>query len=327
MKYVFISFYLYLTVLLPFATTQAELTGEVIFGHPEHFDELWMTRVEAPRTAHRIFSDPVEAIGKFSVQKGGPLLVFISFRGIVADVHLFDRTQPRRKTRNLTKGLFDGISDVAISKNGDVAFTTAFLDPPEARGIYLIPHRELQRNLPAAILLKHVSASNIEWSPNSREIAYATVSAVFLLNPFTGKNLRISREGTVPALSPDGQKIAVAHAFWPAPRENHLSIISLATLQPMAHIKVKDIREDAVGWWGLCWSPDGQYLIYTTFTENFQSFQNIAVPIAGGPHEPIFEELSPSGLPEFDWTRVVYAVKPMNRLTTRWGALKADDLK
>lgn len=282
MKYVFISFYLCFTVLLPFATTQAELTGEVIFGHPEHFDELWMTHVEDPRTAHKIFSDPVEAIGKFSVQKGGSLLVFISFRGIVADIHLFDRTQPRRKTRNLTKGLFDGISDVAISKNGDVAFTTALLDPPEARGIYLIPHRELQRNLPAATLLKHVSASNVEWSPNGREIAYATVSEVFLLNPFTGKNLRVSRTGTVPALSPNGQKIAVAHAFWPAPRENHLSILSLASLQPVVHIKVKDIPEDAVGWWGLSWSPDGQYLIYTIFTKNFQSFQNTAVPISGG---------------------------------------------
>lgn len=327
MKYVFTSFYLCFTVLLPFATTQAELTGEVIFGHPEHFDELWMTHVEDPRTAHRIFSDPVEAIGKFSVQKGGPLLVFISSRGIIADVHLLDRTQPRRKTRNLTKGLFDGISDVAISKNGDVAFTTAFLDPPEARGIYLIPHRELQRNLPAAALLKHVSASNIEWSPDGREIAYATVSEVFLLNPFTGKSLWALREGTVPALSPDGQKIAVAHAFWPAPRENHLSILSLATLQPVAHIKVKDLPEDAVGWWGLSWSPDGKYLIYTIFTKNFQSFQNTAVPISGGPQERVFEKLPGGGVQEFDWTDTAYAVEPTNRITTLWGALKAGDLK
>ena len=55
MKYVFISFYLCFTALLPFATTQAELTGEVIFGHPEHSDELWMAHVEDPGTATGFF--------------------------------------------------------------------------------------------------------------------------------------------------------------------------------------------------------------------------------------------------------------------------------
>lgn len=325
MKYVFISFYLCFTVLLPFATTQAELTGEVIFGHPKHFDELWMTHVEDPRTAHRIFSDPVEAIGKFSVQKGGPLLVFISFRGIVADVHLLDRTQPRRKTRNLTKGLFDGISDVAISKNRDVVFTTGFLEPPEARGIYLIPHHQLKRDLPAATPLKRVSAVNVEWSPNGEAITYATGSEVFLLNIFTSEHLRIARDGIAPALSPDGKKIAFAHVFRPEPHENHLSIFSLATLQPVVHIEVNALPDDTSGWWGLSWSPDGQYLIYTTFTKNFHSFHNTTVPIAGGPHERVFEKLSPDGVREFDWTRITYAVESRNHLTTLWGEIKQPD--
>ena len=327
MRYVFISFYFSLTVLLPFATTQAELTGEVIFGHPEHSDELWITRVEDTRTAHRIFREPVEAIETLSVQKGGSFLVYISSRGIVGDIHLLDRTQPRRKTRNLTENLFDGILDVAISKNGDVVFTTGFLEPPEDRGIYLIPHHRLQRNHPAVTLLKHVSASNVQWSPDGKMIAYSTISDVFLLDPSTRKQLRIARGATVPAFSPDGQKIAVAHHFRRDLPERRISILSLATRQRVAHIKVKDIPEDAIGWWGLSWSPDGKYLIYTTFTQNFQSFPNTAVPISGGSGERVFEKLPGGGVQAFDWTDTAYTVEPMNRITTLWGALKVDDLK
>jgi len=326
MKYVLISFCLCLGIILP-GTTPATLTGEVIFTHPEHFDELWITHVEDTSNARRIFRDTVEVIEKFSVQKGGPLLVFISFRGIFPDVHLLDRTQTRRKARNLTKGLFDGVSDVAISKNGDVVFTTGFLEPPEAQGIYLIPNRELKRNLPAATLLKRVSAFRVEWAPNGEEIAYSTNYAVFLLNLLTRESLQISREGTAPAFSPDGKKIAFAHAFRHEPRDNHLSIVSLATLQPLARIKVKALPDNAAGWFGLSWSPDGQYLIYTTFTENFHSFHNTAVPIAGGPQERIFEGLSPDSVPEFDWTHTAYAVKPTNRLTTLWGKLKQHNFK
>jgi hypothetical protein len=55
MKYI-LNVLICLAVFLPFATTQAELTGEIIFRPPiNEFNELWITNVDAPRKGRQFF--------------------------------------------------------------------------------------------------------------------------------------------------------------------------------------------------------------------------------------------------------------------------------
>ena len=309
-------------------TTYAELTGELIFVHPETIKELWITDIEDTRNARLIFSrnEDQEVIEKLSVQKGGSLLVFVAYaEQLQEEVFLIDKNLARPKEKNLTRGRFDGVSDAAISINGDVVFTTGYVEPPEARGLYLIPNRELDRRTPRVTLLKQVSAFDVEWSPNGKHIAYATDDDVFLLNHVTRENVLIDRNARFPAFSPVGGQIAVIDIS-PRIRTNQLSIRRLGNLERVKRIDVKDAPNTAGGWQGLTWSPDGQYLIYTTqdrpkFLSGF-FYRNTAVPIANGPHEQILGGVSKFGVRDFDWTSEPYAVEPKNKLTTLWGKLK-----
>ena len=311
-------------------TTSAELTGEIIFVHSEALGELWITDIEDTRNARLIFSrdgqDPV--IEKLSVQKGGSLLVFISYaEQLQEDVFLLDRNLAHPKEINLTKGRFDGVFDAAISTNGDVVFTTGLVEPPEARGLYLIPNRELNRRTPRVTRLKQASAFSVEWSPNGRDIAYTTDDAMFLLNRVTGENWLIGRNTRFPAFSPTGDQIAFIR-IWPR-LVNQIDIYRLRDQEPLKDIGVKDAPNTTGGWQGLTWSPDGQYLIYTTQKrENLLSdffYYNTAVPITNGPHEQILGSVSEFGIRDFDWTSEPYAVEPTNLLTTLWGKLKQQD--
>ncbi len=312
-------------------TTHAKPTGEIIFIHPETFKELWITHIEDTRNARMIFRREAEVIEELSVQKDGSLLVFVSYaEQFQTDVFLLDKNRARPEEINLTQGRFDGVSDAAISINGDVVFTTGYTEPPNARGIYFIPNHKLHHQTPKVTLLKHVSAFGVEWSPNGKDIAYSTDSDVFLLNYVTGKNVRIAINTRLPVFSPAGNKIAVTHIL-PHIFPDQLSIRSLANLQRLKRIKVENPPEFAGGWQGLAWSPNGRYLIYTTqnrmkFFPDFL-YRNTAVSIAGGPHELILEDLSEFGVPSFDWTSTRYAVEPVNRLTTLWGKLKQQDLR
>ena len=317
-----------LVCFLPFAA-HAKPTGEIIFIHPDTFKELWVTHIEDTRNARMIFRRGGEVIEKLSVQKGGSFLVFVSYaEQLQEDVFLLDKNRARPKEINLTKGRYDGVSDAAISINGDVVFTTGYTEPPEARGIYLIPNHKLHHRTPKVTLLKHVSAFGVEWAPNGKDIAYSTDSDVFLLNYVTGENVRIDRNTRFPVFSPAGDKIAVTHIL-PRMFPDQLSIRSLANLEPLKRVKVETPPEFAGGWRGLTWSPDGRYLIYTT--QNRMKFfpdylyHNTAVSIADGPHESILENLSQFGVPAFDWTSIGYAVEPTNKLTTLWGKLKQQD--
>ena len=278
-----------------------------------------------------IFRRNGEVIEKLSVQKGGSLLVIVSYaEQLQTDVLLLDRSRARPKEINLTKGRYDGVFDAAISINGDVVFTTGYTEPPKARGLYLIPNRQLHQRTPKVTLLKQVSAFGVEWSPNGKAIAYSTDNDVFLFDYVTGKNLLVNRNARFPVFSPIGNKMAYIHTL-PRVFPDQLSIRSLGNLEPLKRVKVGDPPKSAGGWRGLTWSPDGRYLIYTTqnrmkfFADHL--YHNTAVPIADGPHEPILDNLSMFGVPAFDWTSTGYAVEPMNRLTTLWGKLKQQDLK
>lgn len=309
-----ISFLYWSLVCFISLAAHANPAAEIIFIHPETFKELWITHIKDTRNARMIFGRNGEVIEELSVQKGGSLIVIVSYaEQLQTDVFLLDRNRARPKEINLTKGRYDGVSDAAISINGDVVFTTGYTEPPKARGLYFIPNHKLHHRTPKVTLLKRVSAFGVEWSPNGKDIAYSTDSDVFLLNHKTGENLLIDRNARFPIFSPAGNKIAITHL---SPRifPDQISILSLANLKPLKRIKIKNPPEFAGGWRGLAWSPDGRYLIYTTqnrmkFSPDFL-YHNTAVPIGGGLHELILEGLSEFGVPSFDWTRLGMRLNP-----------------
>ena len=82
-------------VFLLHDTTDAQLTGEVIFRHPDFLNELWITNVEAPDTPRRIFKH-INSILGLSVEKNGNALVFFADGiGHTTEVYLSLRVDAR----------------------------------------------------------------------------------------------------------------------------------------------------------------------------------------------------------------------------------------
>ena len=306
---------------------RAEPEGEIIFRHPLDFFELWTGNVQEGHRARRVFRRELLII-ELSIQKDDPYLVAVAERFIddelhlVIDAYLLDRKNWFIKEKNLTRGLFDEILDASISEKGDIVFTNRLFNHQwaPARGIYLIPNREIKKAHPQAELLKEVEAHYVDWAPNGREIAFDTADGIFFIDSFTTKVSQIIKDGYRPVFSPDGKHLA----FLTGTKPTKLGILSLANLN-LKHIEI----EGGVSPIYLTWSPDGRYIVYTLAGPNRTS-KNFAVPIAGGRPERILEMYA-GGVPLFEWTHtakaVTHAVKPENKLTTLWGKLKQQDLR
>ncbi len=201
MKYLLKYLYFCIVFLLPLAT-HAELTGEVIFRHPDNPNELWITDVENTGNARLLFTQK-HPIHKLSVQKNGTFIVTIAKSDdptFPFDVYLVDRSKVPAQENNLTHKLFTEILDVKISKYGDIFFTNNQIrtdmskGPPPASGIYHIPNYDLKNffqpkqtvivvpgpapDIVVTVqnhwLLKGVETSRIALSPNRHQIAYDT---------------------------------------------------------------------------------------------------------------------------------------------------------
>ena len=306
----------------------AEPNGEIIFRHPLDFRELWVGNVQEGHSARRVFRQELLSI-ELSIQKDGPYLVTVAERFVddelhlVVDAYLLDRKNWFIKEKNLTRGLFDEVLDAAISEKGDVVFTNRLFNfnhqRVPARGIYLIPNREIRKAHPQAELLKEVEAHYVDWAPNGRKIAFDTADGIFLIDSFTTRISHIIKDGYRPVFSLDGKHLA----FLTGTKPTKLGILSLANLHNLKHIEI----EDGVSPIYLTWSPDGRYIVYTLAGPNLTS-KNFAVPVARGPRERILE-IYAGGVPLFEWTHtaesVAYAVEPDNKLTTLWGKLKQQD--
>jgi len=326
MKYVLIRLWLFLAVLLPLATTQAELTGEVIFVHPENGDnELWQTDTWDTRNAHRIFKH-TQGIDKLAVQKGGAYIVFVAItsgkkRGF--DAYLIDRTRRHAKARNLTWQRYDSIWDVDISHKGDVIFRNApsGRKPEPPYGIYLIPREELENEFPnPTLLIRRDSALRVTWAPDGIHIAYDVAGGgIYVYNTVRrGASKGVTSHGYFPVFSPDGNRLALVHKV--LGEGAAISIISLA--QPRRRLKTIAL-EDHSSFSDLKWSPDGQSLVYTVSIQG--SYHTYAVSVdRGGEHEDIWE-IEGTGVSLFDWTNTTYAVDPTKKLTTLWGKLKTQN--
>lgn len=321
MKDFFINLCLLLIVFFPL-TTQAEVTGEVVFVHPDYRNELWFVDFRDINNPRLLF-EMKQAIYELSVQKNGANIATVAAREDkpwLAELYLFNTNSNVVEEHNLTQLRFTDISNVSISQRGDIVFTGTELDG-RSRGIYLISRSEALQPIPQIKQLKKIKASNLVWAPNGNHISYDTAEGVFLLNIKTGEDFRVSKGASMPAFSPGGKKIAFIHRFLGITHE--LEIISIDTLRSLKVIK--DFVPHAA-FLGLKWSPDGRHIVYTTYGKKLfnkgTTYHNIAIPIDGGSYESILDMFE-HGVPMFDyWRTNTYAIEPTNRLTTLWGKLK-----
>ena len=318
MRHFFKFFCLCLIFLLPLATVQVELTGEIIFRPPINaFNELWVTDVEKTRDDRPFFNLRYSPEG-LAVQANGNLVVTTTSHDQLMfgqDIYLFDKKAGFPKVRDLTRQQFSLIWGLDISQNGDIVFTHERTGPAPATGIYLIPKHELKKSRPKVHLVKEGEAYSVEWSSSGRHIAYGTSDGVFVFNILTQEILQISEDGFTPAFSPDGRYLAFAHG------QANTYKISIVSLTGRSNLKSIETQEAKPGVFGLKWSPDGQYVVYTIKVDGV--YRNFAAPLNGGSHEEFLDKHG-EGVWLFDWTHtdVPYAVEPTNKLTTLWGKLK-----
>jgi hypothetical protein len=323
-----------LAIFLPFIT-HAQTNGKIIFRHPADYHELWIGNGDDERSAHRIFKLP-RPINTFSIQKGGHYIIAVAKERFVdnklpdlIDVYLLDRKKPGAEAKNLTRGEYTQIPDTAISRNGDIVFINlSFIIPKNGkfiRGLYLIPFREIEKKRPKAELLLEVDAEQVDWAPNGKEIVYETDWGIFHFDIRTKKVSHITRGGESPVFSPDGRKIA----FLTTTNPTKIGI-KTAGQRNIKYIEPEEIGLEEVGLEegaeanNVTWSVDGQSIIYTVFNMFEPAYSTFVVPIDGGDPEQIFKEYFVDSLSIFEWTNDIYAVAPVNKLTTLWSKLKAE---
>ncbi|RKU10761.1 hypothetical protein C6501_13405 [Candidatus Poribacteria bacterium] len=360
MKHLLKCICLSLVFVLPL-TTYAELIGEVVFLHPDNPNELWITDLTDTDNA-RLLYQQTHPIRDFSVQKNGNYIATLtkySDPNKPVDIYLIDTDNINDPERMMTHQRFHKILDVHLSQKPDLIYTNFLPAITEQKnkhdklgrrtsGIYLICNKEIvaptvppQPHIPQALeniipprdvlsprvsLIKGVVTEHLELSPDSKYLAYDTPEGVYLINLETRQVLRVSIDGRLPTFSPDGTKLAVVYwragllGFWydldvyDVPSLRHSNTI----VNFNNHIEFKDMK----------WSPDGRYVVYTTyrgaFWENNTTYYHFAIPYTGGEPIRILDDMFENGVPKFDWTHVeeVFPVEPKNRLTTLWGKLK-----
>jgi len=354
MRYIAIILFLGVCVFLP-ATIDAEVTGEVVYRHPDNLNELWITDVTDVSNARLLFRHEYNIRG-FSVQKNGPYIATLTEydqQDLTFDIYLIDTDNIHQEGQLLTHQRFNEILDVDISQHGDVIFTNYLLardldgklrtNPPPMSGIYLFQKYEIdnpttsifteiqqlitqlpQIDVPPIreTLIKEVEAHRVVLSSDKAYIAYDTAEGIFLLKTKTGEVIRVSKDGSMPAFSPDGKKLAFAYRFFGPAHE--ISIFSVSNIRPLRVIRNLSPHFDFLD---LKWSPDGEHIIYTAyggafFRPNF-SYHTYAIPFDGGPEVKILD-MQGKGVSLFDWTtsEVPFDVEHKNRVTTLWGKLK-----
>ncbi len=358
MKHLLKCICLSLVFVLPLST-YAKLTGEIIFIHPDNPNELWITDITDTANA-RLLYQQTHPIRDFSVQKNGNFIATLteySDPNKPHDIYLIDTDNISDPERMMTHQRFHQIIDVHLSQNPDLIYTNflpAITDIQNisdrfgrrTSGIYLITKQELEETVelpeippllgniippkedlsPRVSLIKGVITQHIKLSPDSKSLAYDTLEGVYYSNLATGQDLRVSLGGSMPTFSPDGTKLAVVFGnfglfgLW-----YNLDIFSVPGLR---HIKTIERITSPIKFLDIKWSPDGKYIVYTTYGapwwEKNNVYQHYAIPYEGGEQIKLLDNMFENRVSKFDWTHIegTFPVEPKNRLTTLWGTLK-----
>ena len=361
MKHLLKCIFLSLVFLLPL-TTYAELTGEVVFIHPDNPNELWITDLTDPDNAHVLYQQ-THPIRDFSLQKNGGYIATITEYSANGpyDIYLIDTDNINQTERMMTHHRFNKILDLDLSQSPELIFTNYLpLRTNKNKsdrfgkvtsGIYMIRNKEIvdptlpppipiPLNLqdiipprdvlsPRVVRIKGVEAQHVTLSPDSKYLAYDTLSGVYLTKFDTGEVLRVSIGGSIPIFSPDGTKLAVmyrkVHLFGFLYDLDIYSVPSLDRLKTIKNFNSKlNFFADIID---IKWSPDGEYIVYTTYTRLFGkqniTYYHYAIPYNGREQINLLN-IFENGVSKFDWTRAesVYPIEPKNRLTTLWGKMK-----
>ncbi len=360
MKHLLKCICLSLVVLLPLSI-YAKLTGEIIFIHPDNPNELWITDITDTANA-RLLYQQTHPIRDFSVQKNGNYIATLteySDPNKPHDIYLIDTDNISDPERMMTHQRFHQILDVHLSQNPDLIYTNFLPAITEQEnkhdqfgrttsGIYLIRNKEIVdptvpipprvppqlENIipprevlsPRVSLTKGVVAEHVALSPDGKYLAYDNPGGVDLIILETEQDLRVSIGGNIPAFSPDGTKLAVVFGnigffgLW-----YEVDIFSVPSLR---HIKTIERITSPIKFLDIKWSPDGKYIVYTTYSapwwEKNNAYQHYAIPYEGGEQIRLLDNMFENRVSKFDWTHIdgTFPVEPKNRLTTLWGTLK-----
>lgn len=346
--------------LLPL-TTYAEISGEVLFLHPDKPNELWITDLTDTDNA-RLLYQQTHPIRDFSVQKNGNYIATITEYenpNKPHDIYMIDTDNINQVERMMTHQRFQKILDIHLSQNPDLIYTNFLPVITEQKhkfdkfgrrtsGIYLIskkniedptvpPPQPIPRQIkhivpprdvlsPPVSMLKGVVAQHVELSPESKFLAYDSPEGVYLIMLETGQTLRVSIGGSMPTFSPDGTKLAVVHRR--VTLFGYLYDLEIYTVPTLQHLNTIESFNNHIEFLDMKWSPDGKYIVYTTYRgwlfDQNTSYHHFAIPYNGGEPIRVFDNMFENGVPKFEWTHAdeVFPVKPKNRLTTIWGKLK-----
>ncbi|RKU06619.1 hypothetical protein C6501_18540 [Candidatus Poribacteria bacterium] len=286
-----------------------------------------MTRIEDTSNVREIYRHRHKIQGITAHQKS-PFVLFLANpqdRGLVQDIFLADMKRRNLSLRNLTKERFGFIMHFAISKNGDIVFTTNLKRAEKVFGIkvgiYFISQSELRRqDTPHATLLVEDGETPV-WFPDGERIIYTKNNELFILTVPTGnKTLLPIHPVESAALSPDGAYIASPTIFGGKLVQIEIHSLEtyekLATTRPPIPIPFRDLK----------WSPDGKYLVYTGALDG--NYHHVAIPFdkdnatLGVPVD-ILTEVQGKTVQKFVWASLVrFPVEPTEHLTTLWGKLK-----
>jgi serine/threonine protein kinase len=200
-----------------------------------------------------------------SFSPDGQAIVFERFDG-TSDIYsqrISDRT-----TINLTKDFSKNASQPAFSPDGEhIAFSSWGIWTMSAKGGDYIKLSE--------------EGFNPSWSPDSKEIVYATDRTIdsdranipgqlWIVNLETrDKRLLTEGDATQPNWSPHGQRVA----YWNTQRGGQRDIWTMASTGGNAVAVTNDEFED----WGPVWSPDGKFLYFISNRGGSMNLWRIAI--------------------------------------------------
>jgi Tol biopolymer transport system component len=220
----------------------------------------------------------------------GKYIVYAGQESGNMDIYVKSTSSPDATPNNLTKDSPADDDEPAVSPDGE---QIAFRSSREGGGIWVmgIGGEGAHRVTPVG----ETAAFNPAWSPDGKEIAYATENVQ--LTPLNGEHpseLRIVNAGTgrvrkigvpdavQPNWSPHGRRIAYWARPWPSAGAEAVSkSMDIWTVPASGGAPVALVTDESTDW-NPVWSPDGRYLYFVSDRSGSMNLWRIAVDEESG---------------------------------------------